>query len=96
LGEADRGFDDSINDADALVGTRSHAHRGSGSAGRVRCTAADDSCPPARPASAVWNASVEVLRRTRQNADRIRAAAPDLTQRTSCRGARGSASLPAA
>ena len=37
---------------------------------------------------------MDVLRRTRRNADTIRGAAPDLNHRTSCRGSRGSASLP--
>ena len=54
--------------------------------------ASDGRCTPARPASQVWNASVDVLRRTRRNADTIRGAASDLNHRTSCRGARGSAS----
>ena len=58
---------------------RSRLIRGSVSAGHVRCTASDDSCTLARPASPVWNASVDVLRRTRRNADRIRAAAPEVT-----------------
>jgi hypothetical protein len=34
---------------------------------------------PARPGSHVWNASVDVLRRTRRNADTISGAAPDAT-----------------
>jgi hypothetical protein len=64
-----------------LVGTRSRLICGSVSAGHVRCTAADDSCTPARPASPVWNASVVVLRRRRRNADTIRGAASDVTSR---------------
>jgi hypothetical protein len=38
-----------------------------------------------------WNASVDVLRRTRRNAYAIRGAAPEVNHRTSCRGSRGSA-----
>ena len=49
----------------------------------------------ARPASHVWNASVDVLRRTRRNVHTIRGAAPGVNHRTSCRGSRGSASLRA-
>src|SRR6266436_8235568 len=56
--------------------------------------ASDGSCTRARPASHVWNASVDVRRRTRRNAYTIRGAAPELNHRTSCRGSRGSASLP--
>src|SRR5271166_3045809 len=56
--------------------------------------ASDGRCTPARPASHVWNASVDVRRRTRRNAYTIRGAAPELNHRTSCRGSRGSASLP--
>jgi hypothetical protein len=67
--------------AGMLVGTRSRLIRGSGSAGHVRCSASDGSCTPARPASPVLNASLDSLRRTRRNVDRIRAAAPDLTSR---------------
>ena len=44
---------------------------------------------PAPPASHVWNASVDVLRRTRRNAYTIRGAAPDVNHRTSCRASRG-------
>ena len=51
---------------------------------------------PARPASHVWNASVDVLLRTRRNADTISGAAPEVNQRRCCRGSRGSASLPVA
>jgi hypothetical protein len=40
------------------------------------------------------NTSVDVPRRTRRNASTIRGAAPELNHRTSCRGSRGSASLP--
>ena len=40
-------------------------------------------CTPARPASHVRNASVDVLRRMRRNAYTIRGAAPDLNHRTS-------------
>ena len=46
----------------------------------------------ARPASHVWNASVDVPRRTRRNAYPIKGAAPELNHRTSRRGSRGSAS----
>jgi hypothetical protein len=49
----------------------------------------------ARPASHVWNASVDVPRRTRRNAYPIKGAAPELNHRTSRRGSRGSASLRA-
>ena len=56
--------------------------------------ASDGRCTPARPASHVWNASVDVLRRTRRNAYPIKGAAPELNHRTSRRGSRGSASLP--
>ena len=56
--------------------------------------ASDGSCTRARLASHVWNASVDVRRRTRRNAYTIRRAAPELNHRTSCRGSRGSASLP--
>jgi hypothetical protein len=66
--------------------------RGSTSNGHVRCTGSDGRGTPARPASHVWNASVDVLRRTRRNAHTIRGAAPDVIHRTSCRGSRGSAS----
>jgi hypothetical protein len=38
-------------------------------------------CTPARPGSPVWKASVDVLCRTRQNADRIRGAALAVTGR---------------
>jgi hypothetical protein len=51
---------------------------------------------PARPASHVWSASVDVLLRTRRNADTISGAAPEVNQRRCCRGSRGSASLPVA
>lgn len=44
-------------------GTRSRAVRGSTSDGHVRYTRPDGSCAPARPASHVWNVSVNVLRR---------------------------------
>jgi hypothetical protein len=56
--------------------------------------ASDGRCTPARPASHVWNASVDVRRRTRRNVYTVRGAAPELNHRTSCRGLRGSASLP--
>jgi hypothetical protein len=49
------------------------------SAGHVRCTASYGRCTLARPASPVWNASVDVLRRTRLNADTIKGATPDST-----------------
>jgi hypothetical protein len=62
-----------------MVGTRSRLIRFSVSDGYVRCTASDDCSTPARPWSHVWNASVDVLRRTRRNADTIRGAAPDVT-----------------
>src|SRR5712664_2674411 len=55
--------------------------------------ASDGRCTRARPASHVWNASVDVLRRTRRTAHTIRGAAPEVNHRTSCRGSRGSASL---
>jgi hypothetical protein len=64
-----------------MVGTRSRLIRFSVSDGYVRCTASDDCSTPARPWSHVWNASVDVLRRTRRNADAIRGAAPDVTSR---------------
>ena len=48
----------------------------------------------ARPASHVWNASVDVRRRTRWNAYSFRGAAPELNHWTPYRGLRGSASLP--
>jgi hypothetical protein len=51
-------------------------------------------CTPARPASHVRNASVDVRRRTRRNPYTIRGAAPEVNHLTSCRGSRGSASLP--
>ena len=54
--------------------------------------ASDGRCTRARPASHVWNASVDVLRRTRRNAYPISGAAPEVNHRTSCRGSRGSAS----
>jgi hypothetical protein len=38
--------------------------------------------------------SVDVLRRTRRNVHTIKGAAPGVNLRTSCRGSRGSASLP--
>jgi len=63
----------------AQVGTRSRAIRVSTSDGHLRCTASDGRCTPARPASQVWNASVDVLRRTRRNAHTIRGAASVLT-----------------
>jgi hypothetical protein len=78
--------------ATVRVGTRSRLIRGSTSNGHVRCTGSDGRGTPARPASHVWNASVDVLRRTRRNAHTIRGAAPDVIHRTSCRGSRGSAS----
>ena len=62
-----------------MVGTRSRVIRVSTSAGHVRCTASDGRCSLARPASLGWNASVDVLPRTRRNADTIRGAAPDVT-----------------
>jgi hypothetical protein len=43
---------------------------------------------PARPASHVGNASVDVLLRTRRNADTISGAAPEVNQRRCCRLAR--------
>ncbi len=73
---------------------RTSAIRGSPSDGHVRCTASDGRGTQARPALPVWNASVDVLRRTRRNAYTIRGAAPDVNHRTSYRGSRGSASLP--
>ncbi len=60
-------------------GTRSRLIRGSTSNGHVWCTASDGRGTPARPASHVWNASVDVLRRTRRNSHTIRGAAPVLT-----------------
>jgi hypothetical protein len=77
-----------------ILGTRSRSIRGRTSAGHVRCSASDGRCTPARPASHVWNASVDVRRRTRRNAHTIRGVAPDVNHRTSCRGSSGSASLP--
>ena len=77
------------------VGTRSRSIRGRTSAGDVRCSASDGRSTPARPASHVWNASVDVRRRTRRNVYTIRGAAPELNHRTSCRGLRGSASWSA-
>jgi hypothetical protein len=41
-------------------------------------TATDGGCTPARPALHLWNASVNVLRRTRRNAYTIGGAAPDV------------------
>ena len=78
------------------VGTRSRLIRGSTSDGHVWCTASDGRGTPARPGwPPVWNAPVDVLRRTRRNAYTIRGAAPDVNHRTSCRASRGSASLQA-
>src|SRR5580704_15494393 len=57
--------------------------------------ASDGRSTQARPASHVWNASVDVPRRTRRNAYPIKGAAPELNHRTSRRGSRGSASLRA-
>src|SRR5260370_22128154 len=57
--------------------------------------ASDGRYTPARPASHLWSASVDVLRRTRRNAYTIKGAAPEVNHRTSRRGSRGSASLPA-
>jgi hypothetical protein len=73
-----------------VVGTRSRAIRVSTSDGHVRCTRLQ------------WyalgrvrrRASVDVPRWTRRNVYAISGAAPDLNYRTSCRGSRGSASLP--
>jgi hypothetical protein len=53
--------------------------RFSSSDGPVPCTAYASSCTPARPGSLVRNASLDVLRRTRRNADTIIGAAPDMT-----------------
>jgi hypothetical protein len=62
-----------------MVGTRSRLIRVRTSDGHVRWSASDGSCTPARPASPVWNASVNVLRRTRRNADTPSGAAPEVT-----------------
>ena len=56
--------------------------------------ASDGSCTLARPASPVWNASVDVLSRTRRNAYTIRGAAPDVTIGRPAAVRTGSASLP--
>ena len=61
-----------------LVGTRSHVIRLSTSDGHMRCTASDGRGTPARPASHVLNAYVDVLHRTRRNAYTIRGVAPEL------------------
>jgi anti-anti-sigma factor len=53
--------------------------RVSTSDGRVPCDASDGRRTPARPASHLWNVSVDVLRRTRRNAHAIRGIAPDVT-----------------
>src|SRR6266436_3274627 len=55
--------------------------------------ASDGRWTRARPASHVWNASVDVRSRTRRNAYTISGAAPEVNHRMSCRGSRGSASL---
>ena len=60
------------------VGTRSRLVRGSTSDVHVWRTASDGRCTPARPALHLWNASVNVLRRTRRNAHTIGGAAPDV------------------
>jgi hypothetical protein len=62
-----------------MVGTRSRLIRVRTSDGHVRWSVCDGSCTPARPASPVWNASVDVLCRTRRNADALSGAAPDVT-----------------
>jgi hypothetical protein len=68
-----------------IGGTRSRLIRVSTSGGHVRCTAFHGRCTPARPASHVWNASVDVPRRTRRNASTIRGACIGCRHRTSCR-----------
>ena len=65
--------------ATVLVGTRSRLIRLSTSDGHVRCTACGGSGTPARPASHVRNAYMDVLRRTRRNAYTIRGGGPDVT-----------------
>src|ERR1700751_4029682 len=62
-----------------MVGTRSRLIRVRTSDGHVRWSASDGSCTPARPASPDWNASVDVLRRTRRNANTIRGTGPAVT-----------------
>jgi hypothetical protein len=74
--------------ATPLVGTRSRVIRVRTSAGHVGCTASDGRCTLARPGSHVWNASVDVLPRTRRNADTIRGGAPDVTIGRPGRGSR--------
>jgi hypothetical protein len=64
--------------ATVQVGTRSRLVRGSTSDVHVWRTASDGRCTPARPALHLWNASVNVLRRTRRNAHTIGGAAPDV------------------
>jgi hypothetical protein len=61
------------------VGTRSRLIRVGTSDGHAPCTASDVRGTPARPGSQVWNASADVLRRTRRDANPIRGAAPDVT-----------------
>src|SRR5271165_2492283 len=63
----------------SAVGTCSRAIRGSTSDERVGCSASDGRYAPARPALHVWNASVDVRRRTRPKAYTIRGAAPEVT-----------------
>jgi hypothetical protein len=76
-----------------MVGMRSRLIRVRTSDGHIRCTGFDGSCTSARPASPVWNASVDVLRRTRRKRGYARRSRPGGDQRRSGRGARGSASL---
>ena len=65
--------------ATVLVGTRSRLIRLSTSDGHVPCTACGGRRTPARPASHVRNAYMDVLRRTRRNACTIRGGGPDVT-----------------
>jgi hypothetical protein len=58
---------------------RSRLIRVSTSDGSVSRAASASRCTPARPGSPVWNASVDVLRRTRRNADTIGGGTPDVT-----------------
>jgi glycine/D-amino acid oxidase-like deaminating enzyme len=69
---------DAVAHSPAQVGTRSRLIRVSTSEGRVWCTASDDRYTPARPASHVWNVSVDVLRRiARERVPTIASASPN-------------------
>jgi hypothetical protein len=59
---------EALDDAAALVGTRSHTHRGRASAGHIWCTASDRIRIPARPAQYVHRRVPDRRPRTRRSA----------------------------